>query len=202
MLPLFGTKISLRLCWRGWVVSEMGCPQLLLCVWPPLRAVLEVSVSRWSEAVAAADWAGLRTSRRSVNSTLGYRPCPGRLTPARTPAASPSRWLGGPTNNSVESGCENALFPPPPQGLLSSALYSHMPRFFPGPEENRHSPAQSISRRWVWWIKRSSDWVRELVHGEGAQDGHLARTAPPVCPPPPPAGQPSHGWPPQATFLG
>lgn len=75
-----------------------------------------------------------------------------------------------------------------------------MPRFLPGPEENRHSPAQSISRRWVWWIKRSSGRVRELIHGEGGQDGHLARTAPPVPPPSPPV-RPAHDWPPQATFL-
>lgn len=30
--PIWGLKISLRLRWRGWAVSEMGCPGLLLRV--------------------------------------------------------------------------------------------------------------------------------------------------------------------------
>ena len=179
--PIWGPKISLRLCWRGWAVSEMGCPRLLLCVWPLRRAELEVSVSRWPKAVAAASWAGLRTSRHTQWGT-GMTSVSGALDPGAHSCGWLGFWLwpGGPANNPVESGCESAPSPCLPR--VSSLLPCIVTclGFSPGPEENRHSPAQSISRRWVWWLKRSSGRVRELVHGEGGQDGHLARTAPPV----------------------
>lgn len=85
MLPLiWGLKISLRLCWRGWAVSEMGCPRLLLCVWPlrsrdgPKQLLRQTGLGSGPPV--------------TLNGALGWRPCPGRLTPARTVAAG---WAFG-----------------------------------------------------------------------------------------------------------
>lgn len=74
----------------------------------------------------------------------------GALDPGAHSAARLLALAGWPRQQPSGVGMQEFPSPPPPQGLLSSALYSHMPRFFPGPKENRYSPAQSISRRWVW----------------------------------------------------
>lgn len=132
--PCLGTKNEPTTLLAGLRCERDGlspAASVRLCVWPPLGAVLEVSVWRRPEAVATANWAGLWASLR-LHCQWGTRMTslsgPGRLTPARTLVARPSPRLGGPGNNPVESGCASAPSPPPPQGLLSPALYSHMPR--------------------------------------------------------------------------
>lgn len=160
----------------------MGCPRLLLCVWP-LRVEMAQSrccgklgwapdlpshsMGRWDDVRVRGAW-----PRRALLWFIAFGS--GRV------AQPTTQW-----SRDVESAPSPCLL-----GLLPSALYSHRPRFLPGLPRRTDTAPPSLFLGGEFRIKGqvvgSENW--SMARGTGWTPGKDR----PSCPPPSPPVRPAH----------